>query len=87
MSQRCQQETFSFTPKREDGFPVVLHIDNGPALRLSDVERLVEFTDGGVTVVSPFPLGIGVVDNKGEADAASSLRPLEHLQVAVGVSK
>jgi hypothetical protein len=49
----------------------------------SYVERLVEFTDGGVAVVSPFPFSVGVVHNEGEADAASSLCPFEHLQVAV----
>src|SRR5665647_3400123 len=68
---------FSFTPKREYRLPVVLHIDNGPALRLSYVERLVEFTDGGVAVVCPFPFSVGVVHNEGEADAASSLCPFE----------
>ncbi|MDB5633601.1 MAG: hypothetical protein JWR49_2456, partial [Tardiphaga sp.] len=37
--------------------------------------------------VSPFSFGIGVVHDDSEADATSSLRPLKHLQVAVGVAE
>src|SRR5207248_11676022 len=36
---------------REYGFPVVLHIDDGPALRLGGIKRMVEPADGGVPVV------------------------------------
>jgi len=36
----------------EDGFPVVLQVDDRPAVRLRFVERLVESTDGGRTLVS-----------------------------------
>jgi hypothetical protein len=32
--------------EREDGFPVVLHVDNDPPLRLGGVECLVQATNG-----------------------------------------
>ena len=42
---------------------------------------------GGGPVISPFALGIGVVDERHEAGPAARRRPLEHLVVAVGVAE
>src|SRR6185436_21101112 len=77
----------SFASKRKYPVPVVLHVDNGPAHRLGGVERLVEAANGGMAVIGPFPLGVGVVHDKGEAGAAASLGPFEHLQAAVGIAE
>ena len=55
---------------REHRLPVVLHVDDRPALRLGLVERLVELADVRVAVVGEFALGVGVVD-----DQARSARP------------
>src|SRR5450631_2136106 len=52
-----------------------------------DIERLVELANSGLSVISPFPLGVGVVNEQGEADAGSSLGPFEHLQVAIGIAE
>src|SRR4051812_29508539 len=73
--------------EREYRFPVGFHIDNGPTFRLGDVERLIELSDGGLAVVSPFAFGIGVVNDKGKTDARASLGPFQHLQVAVGIAE
>ena len=40
-----------------------------------------------VTVVGPLALGVGVVDDHAETRAGSRRRPLEHLEVAVGVAE
>src|SRR3954447_20225372 len=80
-------QTTSLAPEWEDGFPVILHIDHGPALGLRHFKRHVEATNGRVAVVGPFPLGVGVVHDEREANTAASLGPLEHLQVTVGVAE
>src|SRR4051812_6292475 len=74
-------------PEWENRFPVVLHVDNSPAFGHCYVEGDIKFADRGRTVVSPFPLGVGVVHEQSEADAAASLGPLKHLQVAVRVAE
>jgi len=55
-----------------DDLPVVLHVDNGPAFRLRFVERLVEPTDGGRTVVGPLALRVGLADEESETRATAS---------------
>src|SRR3954454_13683246 len=77
----------SLAPERQDGFPVALHVDHGPALSLRYVKGLVEAANGRAAVVGPFPLGVGVVHDKGETDTAASLGPFEHLQVSIGVAE
>ena len=72
---------------RVDDFPVGLHVHHRPALGLRFIERLVEAADGGLTVVGPFPPGIGVVHQQGKMSAFPGIGPLEHLQVAVGVAE
>ena len=55
------------------------------ALRL--IERLVELADLRLPVVGVFALGIGVMDDAGEARAGPCRRPLQHLQIAVGIAE
>src|ERR1700709_975071 len=66
-------KTASLAPERKDRFPVVLHVDDGPALGFRCIQRLVEFADRGGAIVSPFSLGVGVVHEESEANAAVSL--------------
>src|SRR5262245_63749720 len=73
--------------ERKDPLPVLLHVDDGPALRLRLLERLVELADRRRMVVGPFALGVGVVHEQREARARAGGRPLEHLLVAVGVAE
>src|SRR5262245_57052898 len=72
---------------RKDCFPVLLHAHNGPTSCFGFIERLVEAADGGLAVVGPFTLGVGVMDQAGKARAATGDRPLEHLEVAVGIAE
>ena len=68
--------------------PVVLHVDDGPALLRGLVERLVELADVRSAIVGIFALGVGVVDDEAEPRRPCSPgRPLQHLQVAVGVAE
>ena len=70
-----------------DDLPVVLHVYDCPAFRVRLVEGLVEVTDGGRAIVGPLALCVGVVDEEREPRADARGRPLEHLQVAVGVAE
>ena len=58
---------FSFLLKREDNFPVVLHVYHCPPLGLGLIKRLVQLPDGGLSVIGPFTLGIGVMHIESEA--------------------
>ena len=51
------------------------------------VERLVEPADGGVSVVGPFSLGVGVMHEAHEARTIAGRGPLQHLVVAVGIAE
>ena len=55
------------------------------AVRL--VERLVELADRAIPGRRPIRARIGVVDEPAEARAGAGRRPLQHLQVAVGVAE
>src|ERR1700733_13800459 len=68
----------SFTSKREDSLPVVLHIHNDPSSRRGCIERLVELPHGGLAVVSPLPFGIGVMHDKAKAGTTPSRGVLQH---------
>src|SRR5437016_2681222 len=78
---------FSLFLEWVNDLPIVLHVYNGPAFRRGLVERLVEMADGGLAVVGPFTLGIGVVHDECEAGTAPPSCPLEHLLVAVRVAE
>src|SRR5580698_4292503 len=71
----------------EDAPPVVLHIDNRPALCIGLIECLVELPNGRSAIIGPFPSCVVVVDEHREARAVSRGRPLQHLQVSVGVAE
>src|SRR5262245_44284965 len=64
-----------------DRLPVLLHVHDRPALLRRLVERLVQAADGGLAVVRPLPLRVGVVDDAHEPRAVSRGGPLEHLVV------
>lgn len=51
------------------------------------VERFVEATDMGVAIIGPFSLGIRVMHQQTEPSAVTGCRPLQHLQIAVGVTE
>src|SRR5688572_19816962 len=70
-----------------DALPVALHVDHEPALGSSRSQRLIQLADARAAVVSPFASGVGVMHQPQQAGAAPSRRPLEHLQVAIGVAE
>ena len=69
-----------------DAVPIVLHIDNGPALFPGLVEPLVEAADVRVPVVGPLALRIGVVDVEAEAEPVPGLGPLVHLEITIRIA-
>src|SRR5882757_3818065 len=77
----------SLASERENRFPVVLHVDDGPTRCRGGVERLIEFSDRRGPVVGPFALCVGVVNDQAEAGAGPCRGVLKHLHVAVGVSE
>src|SRR5262245_8825991 len=79
ISRTCSRAAMSLLLKGIDGFPVGLHVDHGPAARWRLIECLVEPADGGLAVVGPFPLSIGVVDDQAEARRVVDRCPLQHL--------
>ncbi len=74
--------------EREDLLPVVFHVDDGPALCLRLVERLVELADRRIAVVGPFAHARRC-DARSARSAAPRrpLRLLQHLQVAIGIAE
>src|SRR6478735_3605501 len=79
-------DRFGWRLRAVDRLPVVLHIDDQPAPRRSFVQGLVELSDMGLAIIGIFPLGVGVVNDEREARAGVEGRPLQHLQIAVGVA-
>src|SRR6185437_1485760 len=68
---------------RKHRLPVLLHVDDGPTLRLRLVPGLVERTDRRLRVIGVFAHLVGVMHDAGEACASSCRRPLPHLPIAV----
>src|SRR5450631_3803050 len=76
-----------FASERKYFFPIVLHVHDNPARRRSCVKRLIEFSDGRLAIVGPFPFGVGVMNEKAKASTARTCRVLKHLHVAIGVAE
>ena len=64
-----------------------LHVDHGPSVGRRRVQRLVEPPEMRFAVVGIFPLRIGVMDDQAEPRAAGHRRPLQHLEIAVGIAE
>jgi hypothetical protein len=73
--------------KRENTLPVALHVNDCPSSRLRFIESLVETANAGISVVSPLAVGIRVMNIEAKAPATARSYPLEHLQVAIGVTE
>ena len=71
----------------ENGPPVVFHIDDGPASRGGFVQRFIQVTDLGISIVGEFAHRIGVMHETVEIGAGSGRRPFEHLLIAIRISK
>src|SRR6185503_522871 len=69
----------------KNAVPIILHADDRPAFGLRFVECLIKTAEPSLAVVCPLAHGVGMMDNEGEARATPGGRPLEHLQIAVGV--
>src|ERR1700722_4328749 len=67
--------------------PIVLHIDNYPTFSIGLIKCFVELPDRWASIIGPFSRFVVVVDEQREARRLSSGRPLQHLQVAVGIAK
>jgi hypothetical protein len=61
--QRISESAKSPVFKRENGLPVPLHVHNCPPLGSSFVERTVELTYGGGTVVGTLAIAVSVVND------------------------
>jgi len=81
------QRFISRVLKREHLFPILLHIDHGPALGFGFIEPFVELADMRLAVVGPFAHGIGVMHIETEARAGSPAGPLKHLQIAIRICR
>ncbi|KAG0735899.1 hypothetical protein G6F24_018557 [Rhizopus arrhizus] len=68
-------------------FPLRLHVNNRPSAALGFIQRAVQSSDAGIPVIGPLALRVGVVDDARKALASAGGRPLQHLQVAVGVAE
>src|SRR5450755_35007 len=73
--------------ERKDHAPVLLHVDDGPALGLRLVERLVELADTRLAVIRIFAYGVGVMHQTHEPRTTAGGSPLQHLKVTVGVAE
>ncbi len=51
------------------------------------IERFVEAAEGRVAIVGVFARGVGVMDDEAKAGATGHRRPLQHLQIAVGIAE
>src|SRR5260370_18638482 len=81
--------TVRLTPlfKREDAFPIVLHVDNGPSIQRCGVQGLVEAPERRVPIVRVFALHVGMMDDQAEAGATRHRCPLQHFDIAVGIAE
>src|ERR1700674_1430927 len=71
----------------EDGLPIVLHVNHGPAFGSRLVERLVELADIGVPVIGVFAHRVGMMHEPHEAEVLADSSPFQHLLVAVGIAE
>src|ERR1700674_3969181 len=71
----------------EDGLPIVLHVNHGPAFGSRLVERLVELADIGVPVIGLFAHRVGMMHEPHEAEVLADSSPFQHLLVAVGIAE
>ena len=71
----------------EDRLPVRPHVHDGPALITGRVQCGIQPPHVRLAIVGVLPLGVGVMDDQAEAGTFAGGRPLEHLEVAVGVAE
>lgn len=71
----------------KNDLPIIFHIDDTPTFRISFVKPFIEFTDGRFAIVGPLARGIGVMNVKAKVGSVASSSPLQHGQVAIGVSR
>src|SRR5215203_5273059 len=76
-----------FSYERKYAIPIVLHAYDGPAFRLGLVERFVEVADRRLAIIGKLAFGVGVMYQAHKTRAVASRRPLQHLQIAVGIAE
>src|SRR5262245_22057517 len=72
---------------RVNDVPIVLHVDDDPTPLRPLIQAAYQPSDLRVTVVGPLALGVGVMNEDAKPWSARARRPLEHLEIAVGVAK
>src|SRR5262245_43603473 len=83
----CRKPDRFLLLKRVNNFPVFFHIYYGPSPGLCLVEGLVELADLRCPVICPLALVISVVHQQCKSSSRPGSRPLQHLQVAIGITK
>ena len=73
--------------EREHTFPITLHVDHCPLVQSRGVQSRVELPEVRLAVVGIFPFCIGVMDDQSEAYAPAQGCPLQHFEVAIGISE
>src|SRR4051812_18861137 len=72
---------------RKNGLPVVLHAQDCPTFRRSFIKPFVERADVRLAVVGELARGVVVMDVETEARPGTCGSPLQHLQIAIGITK
>src|ERR1700676_2415901 len=83
----CCNRLNSALLERKDHLPILFHVDHGPLINGSGRQSDVETAEMRLPVVGIFAFGIGVVNDGAEAYAAADRRPLQHLEIAVGIAE
>jgi hypothetical protein len=65
----------SFTRRHKNGFPIIFHAHDCPAIGLSKVEALVEFADVRCTIIGPFALCVIVMNAEANIGTSISAAP------------
>src|SRR4051812_44621188 len=84
---RWRQSWLPLTAHWEYAVPINFHVHHRPAFGPGFIKALVEPANGGLPVVGPLTLSISMMDVKAIARTGRLARPLQHLQVAVGVAE
>ena len=77
----------SLLRRRVNNLLFLLHVCNCPAFRLCFDEAFVQTSDAGIAIISPFAIGVSVVNVEAETRTTAAGGPLQHLQISVGIAK
>src|ERR1700704_4728592 len=73
--------------ERKDDLPILLHVHHRPFIHRRSVQSDVETAEMRLPVVGIFGFGVSVMNDHTEANAAADGRPLQHLEIPVGIAE